>query len=93
MKNVMEKEENNSQLPHMDLLKTHQLNSDGDVLFATPLKKRAFLIRFLILGVTITCVLIKTDFQHIIRLTQVLFMWVTMPNIIALNQYYYNQDL
>jgi len=45
------------------------------------LKGGAILIGFLILGVPIICVLTRIDFQYMIQLTQLLFTWAIMPNV------------
>jgi len=67
----------------MNLLKLHSLNLILIVTFCLLplLKRRAFLIGFLILGVPIICVLIRVSFQHMIQLTRLLFTWVTVPNV------------
>jgi len=67
----------------MCLLKLRLLNMILIVTFCLlPLPKAgAILIGFLILGVPIICVLIRIGFQHMIQLTQLLFTWAIMPNV------------
>ena len=85
LKNKRHKEEDNSHShPHEPTKATFvESDFDGDVCLLSLLKGGVFLIGFLILGVHVICVLIRIGFQYMIQLTQLLFIWATMPKVMS----------